>query len=233
MKTLQRDNSNYDLNWNRNNLKCTIVVYPIMLKEIKGVIYILFTFCWFKSVKTGPNNLHMQDGITAAEIIGNDIFFEIIDPVELEYTYRVRPAKDFGAPFNALFHVKNVPLVPAEPEYCCEIPNNVEDIKDNVVLIERGKCSFKLKTIIAERAGARAVIITDVRKSVEDYYIEMVDDDTLEEAHIPAGFLMGKNGFIIRKTLKKLQRNFAIINLPVNLTFIPIHEINQPPWLGW
>lgn len=90
-----------------------------------------------------------------------------------------------------------------------------------------------MKTIIAEQAGARAVIITDMSKVHEDYYIEMIDDDSLEEAHIPAGFLMGKNGLIIRKTLEKLKRNYAIINLPVNLTFTPVHKINQPPWIGW
>jgi hypothetical protein len=45
------------------------------------------------------NNLHVHDGATTAEIIAGDIFFEIIDPTELEYTYRIRPAKDFGAPF--------------------------------------------------------------------------------------------------------------------------------------
>lgn len=31
--------------------------------------------------------------------IGSDVFFEIIYPPELEYTYKLRPAKDFGAPF--------------------------------------------------------------------------------------------------------------------------------------
>lgn len=45
------------------------------------------------------NNLHSLDGTSTAEIIAGDIFFEIVDPVELEYTYRIRPAKDFGAPF--------------------------------------------------------------------------------------------------------------------------------------
>lgn len=45
------------------------------------------------------NNLHSLDGTSTAEIIAGDIFFEVVDPVELEYTYRIRPAKDFGAPF--------------------------------------------------------------------------------------------------------------------------------------
>lgn len=30
---------------------------------------------------------------------GADIFFEIVDPPELQYTYRIRPAKTFGTPF--------------------------------------------------------------------------------------------------------------------------------------
>lgn len=95
------------------------------------------------------------------------------------------------------------------------------------------ECSFKTKTLVAERAGARAVIITDISKSNEDYFIEMIDDDSSDEAHIPAGFLMGKNGIMITRTLEKLNRQYAIINLPINLTFTPIHNMNQPPWLGW
>lgn len=44
----------------------------------------------------------MYDGTSTAEIIGGDIFFEIVDPLELEYTYRIRPAKNFGAPFVSI-----------------------------------------------------------------------------------------------------------------------------------
>lgn len=45
------------------------------------------------------NDLHFSDGVSSADVIAGDIFFEIIDPEELGYTYRIRPAKDFGAPF--------------------------------------------------------------------------------------------------------------------------------------
>lgn len=45
------------------------------------------------------SNLHMTDGTSVPEILGSDVFFEIIDPRELGFTYRLRPAKDFGAPF--------------------------------------------------------------------------------------------------------------------------------------
>ncbi|KAK9871243.1 hypothetical protein WA026_011518 [Henosepilachna vigintioctopunctata] len=168
---------------------------------------------------TGLNNLHFIDGTSTAEIIAGDVFFEITDPVELEYTYRIRPAKDFGAPFNESYIVKNAALVPIIPKYGS--------------FIERGECSFKKKSLIAEQAGARAVIITDISKANEEYFIEMIDDDSEGEVHIPAAFLMGKNGLMITKTLERLQRQYAIINLPVNLTFTPAHKMNQPPWLGW
>lgn len=41
----------------------------------------------------------MHDGSNIAEIIGNDVFFEILEPEQLRYTYRARPAKDFGVTF--------------------------------------------------------------------------------------------------------------------------------------
>lgn len=208
-----------------------------MFKELhcqqQFYLIIISFLTYFVNIIAGPNTLHTYDGTSTAEIISGDIFFEIVDPIELEYTYRLRPAKDFGAPFNESFNVKNIPLVPIFPQHGCETPHNSEDIEGNVAFIERGECSFKRKTLVAERAGAVAVIITDMTKVNEDYFIEMVDDDTDDDAGIPAGFLMGKNGFMIVKTLEKLRRNYAIINLPVNLTFTPVHKMNQPPWLGW
>jgi hypothetical protein len=67
----------------------------------------------------------------------------------------------------------------------------------------------------------------------QDYYIEMIDDNTTRSTQIPAGYLVGKSGRVIRQTLDKLNLDFALINLPVNLTFIPAHKINHPPWLVW
>ncbi|CAH0559385.1 unnamed protein product [Brassicogethes aeneus] len=202
-----------------------------ILLEKCGVIMIIYNL--IVPTYSGPNNLHLSDGTSPAEIIHGDLFFEITEPIELEYTYRIRPAKDFGAPFNESFYIQNIPLVPIDPKFGCKPPNNLDDIEGNIAFIERGECSFKKKTIIAEKAGARAVIITDISKENEDYFIEMIDDESEEDANIPAAFLMGKNGFMISKTLERLNRNFAIINLPINLTYTPIHKINQPPWLGW
>ncbi|CAH1099809.1 unnamed protein product [Psylliodes chrysocephalus] len=203
----------------------TFIQY-FLINSLQICSYIILINC-------GANNLHHIDGTSTAEVINGDVFFEIVDPVELEYTYRIRPAKDFGSPFNASFHVKNVPLVPILPKNGCKPPDNLDDIEGNVALIERGDCSFKKKTLVAQRAGARAVIISDIINSNQEYFIEMIDDNTVEEVNIPAGYLLGKNGLMILKTLEKLKRNYAIINLPVNLTYTPVHEMNQPPWLGW
>lgn len=39
---------------------------------------------------------------------GGDIFFEITDPPELQYTYRIRPAKSFGTPFVSNYCFFNI-----------------------------------------------------------------------------------------------------------------------------
>lgn len=99
-----------------------------------------------------------MEGTSTLDVINGDVFFEIIDPAELEYTYRIRPAKDFGAPFvctismfvcyfffnnsfnlqNASFHIKNVPLVPVLPKNGCKPPDNLDDVEGSVAFIERG-----------------------------------------------------------------------------------------------
>ncbi|CAH1982012.1 unnamed protein product [Acanthoscelides obtectus] len=105
---------------------------------MKTVVNIIFVCCCISLVKSIANTLHLMDGTSTAEIIHGDVFFEIVEPEELEYTYRLRPAKDFGAPFNASFHVKNVPLVPILPKFGCKPPDNGEEIEGNVAFVQRG-----------------------------------------------------------------------------------------------
>lgn len=213
----------------------------VLSVKISGKTVALFSLVLLLSavalVKSGANNLHVYDGIRTQDIIAGDVFFEIIDPPELEYTYRIRPAKDFGGSFEASsFKVKEGKLVPAVPSDACE-PQfiNERDLKGNIALVERGECSFLTKAINIEKAGAQAIIITEIDTHSDDYdyYIEMIHDKTDRDTNIPAAFLLGKNGLIIRKTLSKLNRRYALINLPVNLTFVAPHQINQPPWLQW
>ncbi|RZF45032.1 hypothetical protein LSTR_LSTR001993 [Laodelphax striatellus] len=177
--------------------------------------------------------LTRNDGISSVELISGDIFFEIIDPEELGFTYRAKPAKDFGVTFNDTFYKKGALLVPVEPSDGCSFPNNAQDIEGNIALIERGQCSFLSKTIRAQEAGAIGVIITDDDESDDSFYIEMIDDNTNRNPQIPAAFLLGLNGFMIRKTLYELDMKYAVINIPLNMTFIGFHEVKQPPWLVW
>lgn len=162
-----------------------------------------------------------------------DVFFEITEPDELRYTYKVRPAKDFGEPLNESFSGHGASLVLVYPSNGCGWPSNAEELEGNVVLVERGECSFLSKTVRAEEAGARAIIISDYNDKNDDMFIEMIDDKTFREVHIPAAFLLGKNGYMIRKTLENLNRRHAVINIPVNLTYMPLHKTNQPPWISW
>ena len=39
--------------------------------------------------------------------------------------------------------------------------------------------------------------------------------------------------YIIKNTLSRLSLHAATINIPVNISSIEIHKINQPPWIVW
>lgn len=160
------------------------------------------------------------------------MFFEIIEPEELEYTYRIRPAKDFGGTFKDVrFENKRNELIFSDPRNACTDIINANEIRDHIALIERGECSFLAKVIKAEKAGAIGAIITDINnKDYFDMYIEMVHDNISNDTDIPAGYLSGRNGQMIKTTLEKHGLDRAIINLPVNLTYTPPELINNPPW---
>uniref|UniRef100_A0A2M4BZP1 Putative protease-associated domain protein n=2 Tax=Anopheles marajoara TaxID=58244 RepID=A0A2M4BZP1_9DIPT len=199
-------------------------------------ISLLCWLSWVGLTQSGANNLHMYDGIRTHDIIAGDVFFEILDPPELEYTYRLRPAKDFGGSFGTTYKATSGKLVPAVPSDACSTRfENAEQLVGNIALVDRGDCSFLTKAINVEAVGGAAVIITEIDAESDDYdyYIEMVHDSTDRDTDIPAAFLLGKNGLIIRRTLSKLKQPYAVVNIPVNLTFVQPHEINQPPWLQW
>ena len=137
--------------------------------------------------------------------------------------------------------------MPVEPPNGCQRAENAEELEGKVALIQRGECSFFMKTIFAEEAGAKAVIIADEYPSsieeaqkiplwLDNFYIEMISDDkvaTTKSVKIPAGFLLGKNGKMIRETLNRLHLPYALINIPVNVTYSHLSELHQPPWLSW
>lgn len=66
------------------------------------------------------------------------MFFEIVDPDDLQYTYRLRLAKDFGGSFDNSFKLHSHVLVITEPLDGCANIQNVDDIEGNIALMERG-----------------------------------------------------------------------------------------------
>ena len=72
----------------------------------------------------------------------NDIYFEIIVPEDISYTYRVRYAASFGSSFEKVY--SNIQLVPTIPNDGCSIINNFDDIYGNVALVERGWVSWTM-----------------------------------------------------------------------------------------
>ncbi|KAG8248477.1 PA domain [Homalodisca vitripennis] len=161
----------------------------------KNILILIFWFSnRFPFISMGANNLHKFDGTSITEIVGDDVFFEIVEPEELSYTYRTRPAKNFGTKFNVNFSHGVIPLVPVDPADGCSWPDNANDLRGNIVLAERGECSFLSKAIKAEQVGAVAIIIADYDVKNDDLYVEMIDDKTLRKTNIPATFLVGRNG---------------------------------------
>ncbi|XP_050348878.1 PRADC1-like protein [Nymphalis io] len=196
---------------------------------------ILFAF-FMPKVSSGANDLHFYDGASTADIIAGDIFFEILDPPELRYSYRIRPAKDFGIPFNGSIHFEKARLVPTVPLHSCADVMNTDEVFGNIALSERGECSFVFKTLKAQQAGAQAIIITesvDKWDDALDHLIEMVDDKMELDVNIPAAFLLGRSGATILRTLKRLHKRYALVNLPINMTHVPLGKMNQPPWISW
>ncbi|XP_028170278.1 PRADC1-like protein [Ostrinia furnacalis] len=203
--------------------------FSLLLSFCKVFLLILF----IPVVLPGANDLHFYDGSSSLDVIVGDIFFEIVEPVELRYSYRIRPAKDFGTTFNESFSFKNAKLVPTLPLHSCSNIVNHNDIAGHIALAERGDCSFVFKAAMAQMAGARAIIITEFLDKDDDYLIEMVDDKNELDINIPAAFLLGRSGATILRTLRLLHKSYAVVNLPINMTHTPVSKMNQPPWITW
>uniref|UniRef100_A0A2R5LGY0 Putative protease-associated domain-containing protein of 21 kDa n=2 Tax=Ornithodoros turicata TaxID=34597 RepID=A0A2R5LGY0_9ACAR len=202
-------------------LRSTFRVFNTVAATLLGHTSLLLGLIFLTNAVAAESPKYLKD----------DIFFEIVEPESLKYTFRLRPAHEFGTSFVA--PLSNVGLVLAEPFDGCSSPVNKLELRHNVVLIERGGCSFLSKCIQAHREGVLAVIITDNNPTNDDQYIDMMDDNTHRNCSIPAAFLLGKDGYMIRRGLETHGLNRAIINIPINVTVVPAHKVKRPPWLVW
>ncbi|RWS08059.1 Protease-associated domain-containing protein 1-like protein [Dinothrombium tinctorium] len=151
-----------------------------------------------------------------------------MEPQSLRYTFRARPAQNFGVPFKV--PLTKVPLMVVEPsDACVSLINQKVELKNNIGLVERGGCSFLSKCIQAENSGLIAVLIYD-NKDTSDEYIDMIDDNTNRNCSIPAAFILGRDGYMIRRYLIADKLNSAIINIPINITAHNANKHRNAPW---
>ncbi|XP_072028518.1 protease-associated domain-containing protein 1-like [Amphiura filiformis] len=164
----------------------------------------------------------------AGHAVNENLFMEVLSPDDVSYTYKIRPARTFGGVFD--YMMDSVQLVPADPEDACGELYNAPIILNSVALIKRGHCSFLSKVIVAERAGAVAVVIYDHDEKNDWSFIDMIGDGSEREASIPAVFLLGRDGNNIQRSLHYHHLLGAVINIPVNITGKALGLVNVPPW---
>uniref|UniRef100_UPI00358F31B9 protease-associated domain-containing protein 1 isoform X2 n=1 Tax=Myxine glutinosa TaxID=7769 RepID=UPI00358F31B9 len=159
--------------------------------------------------------------------VGEDLFFHVLSPPEVHYLFQTCPLQE-------------VPLLPTEPPQACDSLTNGRLLAGSVALVERGGCSFVSKAKVVEHYGALAVVIADstIRSLSEpdeqdSGFVDMVTDGTGRDTSIPAVFLSGKDGHMIRQALSRHTEPWAIISIPVNVTILPAYQLLQPPWNFW
>ncbi|XP_075355566.1 protease-associated domain-containing protein 1 isoform X1 [Mycteria americana] len=175
-------------------------------------------------------NSHREAGRPSLRI-HEYLYFQVLSPGDIRYIFTATPAKDFGGVFNTRYD--QIHLVPADPPEACGELNNGVFIQDQIALVERGGCSFLSKTHVIQEHGGRAVIIADNAYDNDSFYIEMIQDSPRRTADIPALFLLGRDGYMIRRSLEQHGLPWAVISIPVNVTSIPTYEMMQPPWTFW
>jgi len=159
------------------------------------------------------------------------IYFEITAPEELAYTYKANPATFAPSWPNTSYN--GLGLVPTDPPCGCGYIRNHEEVEGKIALVDRGDCSFVSKVVRAEEAGAVGVVVTDDERDNDETFVSMADDTTGREVSIPAAFVLGKNGHVIKRMLGRLGLAEATVNIPINITNIAPFKLNQPPWIVW
>ncbi|OCT99113.1 protease-associated domain-containing protein 1 [Xenopus laevis] len=159
------------------------------------------------------------------------LHFQVLSPGDIQYIFTTTPAKDFGGIFNQRYD--QIHLVPADPLEACGELNNGAFIQGEIALVERGGCSFLSKTRVIQEHGGLAVIIADNAADNDSRYVDMINDNSGRTADIPALFLLGRDGYMIQRSLEQHGLPWAIISIPVNISSIPTFELKQPPWTYW
>ncbi|XP_068422380.1 protease-associated domain-containing protein 1-like [Clinocottus analis] len=159
------------------------------------------------------------------------LYFRVISPEEIGYIFSAAPAKDFGGDFTSSY--PEIFLVPSDPADGCSELEDREILQGQVVLVERGGCSFVQKARHVEEAGGRAVLIADDASDNDSQFLDMIADGSAAKPSIPALFLLGRDGMMIRRSLQRQALPWAVISIPVNVSSLASFPLKQPPWTLW
>ncbi|XP_004547055.1 protease-associated domain-containing protein 1 [Maylandia zebra] len=175
--------------------------------------------------------LFMQFSRLSALGVNELLYFRVISPEEIGYLFSAAPAKDFGGTFTSFYD--EIFLVPADPADGCSELTDREILQGQVILVERGGCSFVQKARNVEEAGGKAVLIADNAEDNDSQYLDMVTDGSTAKPSIPALFLLGRDGMMIRRSLQRQALPWAVISIPVNVSALASFPFKQPPWTLW
>ncbi|KAG8011831.1 Protease-associated domain-containing protein 1, partial [Nibea albiflora] len=84
-----------------------------------------------------------------------------------------------------------------------------------------------------EEAGGKAVLIADNAEDNDSQYLDMITDGSTAKPSIPALFLLGRDGMMIRRSLQRQALPWAVISIPVNVSSLASFPLKQPPWTLW
>ncbi|XP_063345720.1 protease-associated domain-containing protein 1-like isoform X2 [Pelmatolapia mariae] len=176
-------------------------------------------------------SVFMQFSRLSALGVNELLYFRVISPEEIGYLFSAAPAKDFGGTFTSFYD--EIFLVPADPADGCSELTDREILQGQVILVERGGCSFVQKARNVEEAGGKAVLIADNAEDNDSQYLDMVTDGSTAKPSIPALFLLGRDGMMIRRSLQRQALPWAVISIPVNVSALASFPFRQPPWTLW
>ncbi|XP_015770673.1 PREDICTED: protease-associated domain-containing protein 1-like [Acropora digitifera] len=197
------------------------------------VLWSFWTICVFLLQHTAGQRKKLV--FTATDFMlfdsANLVYFEVLRPKNISYVFKVRPAKSFGGKFD--FESRTVNLIAADPPDACFSVTNGPALHKSIALVDRGGCSFLSKVKTAETYGALAVFIADSEPNNVDTLLDMVHDGTQRDVHIPAGFMLGSDGFHIKRGIRESGLEGAFISIPLNVTNTPYLYTRQAPWSAW
>ncbi|KAM4617037.1 protease-associated domain-containing protein 1-like [Polymixia lowei] len=188
---------------------------------------IVWSTAWIACIWSVFMHFSCVSGLGVNELL----YFRVISPEDIGYIFSAAPAKDFGVDFTSFYD--KILLVPAEPADGCSALMNRELILGQVILLERGGCSFVHKARQVEDAGGKAVLIADNAVDNDSQYLDMIADGSTAKPSIPALFLLGRDGLMIRRSLQKQALQWAVISIPVNVSSLGSFPLKQPPWTLW